>query len=59
MVISCDSGPDRFGFAASNGGLARNCCTWINVLFLFCVSILPFSTTLLAQFTEYRLALVV
>jgi uncharacterized membrane protein len=33
--------------------------TWIHILFLFCVSILPFSTTLLAQFTEYRLALIV
>ena len=32
--------------------------TWIHLVFLFAVSILPFSTTLLAQFTAYRLALI-
>lgn len=32
--------------------------TWIHLSFLFAVSILPFSTTLLAQFTAFRLALV-
>jgi uncharacterized membrane protein len=32
--------------------------TWINLLFLFFVTIVPFSTRLLAEFTEYRSALV-
>jgi len=32
--------------------------SWIHILFLFTVSITPFSTTLLAEFTEYRTALV-
>jgi uncharacterized membrane protein len=31
---------------------------WIHILFLFAVSITPFSTTLLAEFTAYRIALV-
>jgi uncharacterized membrane protein len=31
--------------------------SWIHILFLFAVSITPFSTMLLAQFTAYRLAL--
>jgi uncharacterized membrane protein len=31
--------------------------TWIHIFFLFVVSITPFSTTLLAEFTAYRLAL--
>ena len=30
---------------------------WIHILFLFAVSITPFSTTLLAEYTAYRLAL--
>jgi len=33
--------------------------TWIHILFLFAVTILPFSTRLLAEFTENRVALVV
>ena len=32
--------------------------SWIHILFLFAVSITPFSTTLLAEFTAYRIALV-
>jgi uncharacterized membrane protein len=32
--------------------------SWIHILFLFMVSITPFSTTLLAEFPEYRIALV-
>ena len=32
--------------------------TWIHIAFLFTVSILPFSTRLLAEFIEYRTALV-
>jgi uncharacterized membrane protein len=31
--------------------------SWIHILFLFAVSITPFSTMLLAEFTAYRLAL--
>jgi uncharacterized membrane protein len=31
--------------------------SWIHILFLFMVSITPFSTTLLAEFPEYRTAL--
>jgi len=31
--------------------------SWIHILFLFAVSITPFSTTLLAEFTVYRIAL--
>jgi uncharacterized membrane protein len=31
--------------------------TWIHILFLFAVSMTPFSTTLLAGFTAYRTAL--
>jgi uncharacterized membrane protein len=31
--------------------------TWINLVFLFCVTIMPFSTRLLAEFTEFRWAL--
>ncbi len=31
--------------------------SWIHILFLFAVSITPFSTTLLAEFTTYRVAL--
>jgi TMEM175 potassium channel family protein len=31
--------------------------SWIHILFLFAVSITPFSTTLLAEFSEYRTAL--
>lgn len=33
--------------------------SWIHILFLFWVSITPFTTTLLAEFIAYRLALVV
>jgi uncharacterized membrane protein len=33
--------------------------SWIHIVFLFAISMMPFSTTLLAQFTGYRLALVV
>lgn len=32
---------------------------WIHILFLFTVSTTPFSTALLAEFTAYRLALIV
>jgi uncharacterized membrane protein len=32
--------------------------SWIHILFLFMVSITPFSTTLLAEFPEYRTALI-
>lgn len=32
--------------------------SWIHIVFLFLVSITPFSTTLLAEFTSYKLALV-
>lgn len=32
--------------------------SWIHILFLFAVSITPFSTTLLAEFPEYRIALI-
>jgi uncharacterized membrane protein len=31
--------------------------SWIHIAFLFAVSLMPFSTTLLAQFIAYRLAL--
>jgi TMEM175 potassium channel family protein len=31
--------------------------SWIHIVFLFAVSIIPFSTTLLAEFTAYRIAL--
>jgi uncharacterized membrane protein len=33
--------------------------SWIHLLFLFAVSMMPFSTTLLAEFTSYRTALLV
>ena len=33
--------------------------TWIHLAFLFVVTMVPFSTALLAEFTRYRLALVV
>lgn len=33
--------------------------TWIHMAFLFCVSIMPFSTRLLAEFIQYRSALLV
>ena len=33
--------------------------SWMHLVFLFATSMMPFSTTLLAQFTNYRLALVV
>src|ERR1039457_4829730 len=33
--------------------------SWIHILFLFMVSITPFSTMLLAEFTRYRIALLV
>jgi uncharacterized membrane protein len=33
--------------------------SWIHLVFLFAISVMPFSTTLLAQFTGYRLALLV
>jgi uncharacterized membrane protein len=33
--------------------------SWIHIAFLFFVTILPFSTTLLAEFPEYRVALLV
>jgi uncharacterized membrane protein len=32
--------------------------TWIHLAFLFCVTLMPFSTRLLAEFIEYRTALV-
>jgi len=32
--------------------------TWIHIVFLFFVTIMPFSTALLAEFTSYRVALV-
>ena len=32
--------------------------SWIHIAFLFFVSILPFATTLLAEFPEYRVALI-
>ncbi|HUB80613.1 MAG TPA: TMEM175 family protein [Bryobacteraceae bacterium] len=32
--------------------------TWIHLVFLFAVSLLPFSTSLLAEFVQYRVALV-
>src|SRR5277367_4981082 len=31
--------------------------SWINLAFLFCVSLMPFSTKLLADFISYRIAL--
>lgn len=31
---------------------------WIHMVFLFAVCVMPFSTTLLAQFTAYRIALI-
>jgi uncharacterized membrane protein len=33
--------------------------SWIHILFLFAVSMTPFSTTVLAQFSAYRIALLV
>ena len=33
--------------------------SWIHIAFLFFVSITPFSTALLAEFTSYRIALIV
>jgi uncharacterized membrane protein len=33
--------------------------TWIHLVFLFAVTMTPFSTTLLAQFTSYRTALLI
>ena len=33
--------------------------SWMHIVFLFAISVMPFSTSLLAQFTQYRLALVV
>ncbi|SRR5712691_7805228 len=33
--------------------------TWIHLVFLFAVSLMPFSTTLLAQFARYRIALLI
>ncbi len=33
--------------------------SWIHIVFLFAVSIIPFSTTLLAEFPKYRTALLV
>ncbi|MGI8587753.1 MAG: TMEM175 family protein [Chloroflexia bacterium] len=41
-------------FARSNRNLA-----WIHLSFLFAVALLPFSTRLLADFIDYRLALIV
>ncbi len=41
-------------FATSNRHL-----TWLHLLFLFAVSLLPFSTGLLAEFITYRIALLV
>jgi uncharacterized membrane protein len=32
--------------------------SWLHLVFLFCMSTMPFSTTLLAEFTAYRVALV-
>jgi len=40
--------------ARSSRGLS-----WLHLVFLFAVSMTPFSTTLLAEFTAYRIALVV
>jgi uncharacterized membrane protein len=33
--------------------------SWIHIVFLFGVTLMPFSTTLLAEFTAYRIALVI
>jgi uncharacterized membrane protein len=33
--------------------------SWIHIVFLFAISMMPFSTTLLAQFTAFRMALLV
>jgi len=33
--------------------------SWIHILFLFAVSVIPFSTSLLAEFIEYRIALLI
>src|SRR5579863_619801 len=32
---------------------------WFHLAFLFCVSLMPFSTSLIAEFISYRLALVI
>jgi len=40
--------------ARSDRGLS-----WIHLLFLFAVSVIPFSTTLLAEFSHYRIAMLV
>jgi hypothetical protein len=47
------------GHQAQLNHLARSdrSVSWIHILFLFAVSITPFSTTLLAEFTAYRVAL--
>src|SRR3954469_21829273 len=33
--------------------------SWIHLLFLFAVSVTPFSTTLLAEFTRYRISMLI
>ena len=33
--------------------------TWLHLVFLFCVTMLPFTTKLLAEFVQYRAALIV
>jgi len=40
--------------ARSDRGLS-----WIHLLFLFAVSVTPFSTTLLAEFSRYRIAMLI
>jgi uncharacterized membrane protein len=39
-------------------GRSERSLSWIHIAFLFAVSLTPFSTTLLAEFPEYRIALV-
>jgi uncharacterized membrane protein len=38
---------------------SNRCLTWIHQCFLFVVTVTPFSTALLAEYTHYRLALLV
>jgi uncharacterized membrane protein len=51
----------RVGQQTQLNHLARSdrALSWIHIVFLFAISVMPFSTTLLAQFTGYRLALLV
>jgi uncharacterized membrane protein len=44
--------------AAQSSGPLRAQSPWIHIAFLFAVTLTPFSTTLLAEFPEYRIALV-